>query len=94
MVMRSVPIIQEPDTFLSGHTAKKIRNLCITVNTHSFSKQRMSERVCRIILSCIILTDDRISNQVKKQTELLDPKVVTEQFRDLILIKDSLNNDI
>ena len=60
MSYRFIPPIQEFNTLFLFDSVNKRRYFGITINLHIFRKERMIVSVIRIVLTCIILCNNRI----------------------------------
>lgn len=53
----------------------------ITVDLHSFRKQRVVISIAGIVLSCIVFTDDALSTKIKEQDGLIIDDVIDDVLK-------------
>ena len=71
MIPAPVPVIQKAYGLILGDGLQKPAFLFVTVDPHSFRKQRVAECKIRIVLAGVFFFNNHVGNKVQQQPAVL-----------------------
>ena len=93
MVTFFVPVFKEADALVFRNRIQEPYDLGIAVNRHLFCKERMCERVVRIVMAGVLFFDNQVGDKIKDESGIV-PEPLPQHWHQFVFLQYFLDDDI